>query len=164
MNTTTNERKKLLALLEEFDDAMLVTHGEHGMHARPMRIASTHDDGLLTFVTSSESPKVDELLEDRRVLVTCQGSRKQLSIRGEAELSRKPERIRAIWKPSWRFFFPQGPEDPNLLLIDVIAERAEYWDASGATFVKIALGALGSLVKGERPAIPEPVIHGSVEM
>jgi len=50
---------------------------------------------------------------------------------GTASLVRDRKRIDALWSPSMGRFFPGGKDDPDLCLIRVNAESAEYWDGPG---------------------------------
>jgi general stress protein 26 len=38
-------------------------------------------------------------------------------------------KIEQLWKPSLKAWFPQGTSEPDLALLKVDVERAEYWDA-----------------------------------
>ncbi|WP_349676978.1 pyridoxamine 5'-phosphate oxidase family protein, partial [Rhodopirellula sp. UBA1907] len=70
-----NTHEKLIDLIQDFDTAMLITKADDGgMDARPMAIAEATDDGQLWFVTNRNSGKIAELMLDRDVAVTMQGS------------------------------------------------------------------------------------------
>lgn len=156
-----NEWDKVRELLEKFDTAMLVTQGEDGgLHARPMAIADVDESGHLWFITGKESGKVHEIREDSRVNVICQdGRRIALSISGGAALLRDAARTRQLWKESFKVWFPNGPEDPGICLIQVRPIEAEYWDASGWKGIKYLFSAATAYARGEPPILKDQ--HGT---
>jgi general stress protein 26 len=150
--TTTPEDKaqqNFLELLREFDQAMLVTRGSNaGLHARPMAIAHTDQDGSLWFITGGDTSKVFELEADATSVAVMQSSSKSLSVSGRAELSRDRNKIHELWKESFRVWF-KGKDDPNIVLIRLNPAEAEYWDSSGAQGVKFALRFAKAYVTGQ---------------
>ncbi|MEJ2522441.1 MAG: pyridoxamine 5'-phosphate oxidase family protein [Gammaproteobacteria bacterium] len=137
-------------LLQKFDHAMLVTRAEDGsLHARPMAIAEQQDGGRLSFATSGQSPKIEEILTRPEVAVVMQGDGVYLAIAGHASVVADTSRIRDLWSASWKLWFAEGPEDPQLALIDVEPERAEYWDRSGTRQLEFLWKAGKALVQGE---------------
>ncbi|MBO6935218.1 MAG: pyridoxamine 5'-phosphate oxidase family protein [Deltaproteobacteria bacterium] len=160
------EKKHFLDLIREFDDAMLVSHApDSQLRARPMAVAETTDEGDVFFVTSVDSPKVDELLDDARLLVTFQKGNKYVSLSGTAEFVEDRARIRELWQPIWSAWFPDGPEDTDIILIRVRAEEGEYWDMTGRTRVKMAFRGLRSLLTGTEVKPPESAsAHGHVQL
>jgi general stress protein 26 len=65
------------------------------------------------------------------------------SVSGTATLSRDREKMRQMWTKWVEVFFPKGLDDPDLALLRVDVEKAEYWDAPGST-----VGRLYALAKG----------------
>lgn len=119
-------------LLQRFDQAMLVSVAEEGsLHARPMAIAES-DGAVLRFATSNRSAKAAEIALRPGVAVVMQGNGAYLSISGAARLLDDRDRIRLLWQAAWKPWFPEGPDDPALVLIEVDPARAEYWDRTGA--------------------------------
>jgi len=154
--------KHLSELLESFDNAMLITrHGDQN-HARPMAIAEVDGASTLWFVTTIDSPKAEEIHQDARVSVTFQSDRKFVALSGSSALVREPERIAALWKETWKVWFPKGKTDPSIALIKVNVEDAEFWDNAGGKGLRYVYEAVKAVIKGERP---EPVAgaHGRVE-
>ena len=114
-------------LLRNFDTAMLVTFGQSApSRARPMAIARVEDNGDLWFFTGRSTHKVGEVEGNHEVLVVCQKDHAQyLSVSGAAELIQDRDQARALWKESYKVWFPAGVEDPDLILIRVRAAEAE---------------------------------------
>ena len=49
------------------------------------------------------------------------------SVSGRGEIVRDRERMQALWSPWVKVWFPKGLDDPNLALLCVQVESAEYW-------------------------------------
>jgi general stress protein 26 len=140
----------LVALLRNFEAATLVTRARTGgLHGRPMSIAAVDDDVTLWFVTSIRSAKADEVAEDSRAMVTLQDSSRFLCLNGNIELVFDPERIRALWRESYRVWYA-GEHDPDIVLLRFTGFDAEYWDNSGLTGLKYALHAARAYVTGQK--------------
>lgn len=147
-----NEKKHLHELLESFDTAMLLTRHHDRNHARPMAVAAVEGIDCLWFVTSDDSPKAAELRADSRVSATFQSARQFVALSGTAEVVRDREKIHALWKETWKVWFPDGKDDPSIALIRVHVEDAELWDNAGAKGVKYVFEAVKSVLAGHRPA------------
>jgi general stress protein 26 len=128
---------KLRALLPAFRSAMLVTHLLDGAdpHVRPMGLVGDPETfgGALWFFTDDRSRKVAEIARESRVSLVLQSDRDQayLHIVGWAALADDRSRMRELYTPILRTWFPDGLDDPHLTLIRVDVERAEYWDSPG---------------------------------
>lgn len=44
-----------------------------------------------------------------------------------------------LWNPFVEAWFPEGPQDPNIVLIRVQADTAEYWDSPWAVGTVLSL-------------------------
>src|SRR5262245_57297004 len=143
MATATEHREgvgKLTELIQGARAVMLTTASADGsLHSRPMIPCRADADGGLWFFTRAGDTKVDELLNQPRVNVsfTDAGGERYVSVSGAATLVRDPEKVRQLWDEREREWFPGGPDDPELALIRVSVERAEYWE--GFEDVKIDL-------------------------
>ena len=160
-------KEKFGAILKHFDEAMLVTRSAQGaLRARPMAIAGCDADRDIWFATGEESGKVDELLRDPQVAVTCQSTRRYLSISGLARVVRDRAKIDELWSDAWKAWFPQGKDDPRLTLVHIRATEAEYWDQTGMKGLRYAFDAIKSMAKGERVQGTEerPDLHGKVQL
>ena len=71
-----------------------------------------------------------------------------MSVSGTAEIVADRAKIDELWSPAMKLFFPEGKDDPNLRLIHVHAESAEYWDGPGTLLGK-ALSFVLSAVQDE---------------
>ena len=158
--------ERFLKLLKSFDSAVLVTHSTtRGLHARPMAIAEMESNGDLWFITGRETAKVHEIQQNKEVEIVCQeGERKFVCLKGRAQLVEDRLKVQEIWKEPFRTWFPDGPSDPDICLIHVRGEEAEFWDTSGMKGLRYMFSAATAYAKGERPEIDEGRQHGRVNM
>ena len=158
--------EKVHELLLSFHTVMLVTHGgADSLHARPMEIAHISPESHVWFYTDVQSPKTREIRQEDSVLLTFQKDhQKYLTIAGSADLVTDRRLLKAYWKEPFRVWFPEGVDDPNLMLIHIIPHEAEYWDNSSLEGVRYLYEAAKAYVSGTTPDIDGTEIHGKVAM
>lgn len=150
-------------ILACFDTAMLVTHAPDGkVRSRPLAILARETNGCLLFASRSEDAKLAEIERDTRVAVTCQGGGRYLSISGQATTFRDPELAAKLWTTSMKPWFPEGPGDPDLALIRVQPEVAEYWDRSGLLQLQFLWEAGKALATGRLLDEARLAGHGTI--
>jgi general stress protein 26 len=152
----------LKELLESFDTAMLITRHGETVHARPMAVAGVEGASTLWFVTGASSPKSDEIRNDERVSATFQGSLKFVALSGLASLVRDRKKIEELWQTSWKAWFPNGKDDPNITLIRVTVTDAEFWDTAGSKGIRYAFEVAKAVVTGDTPEVSQGQ-HGRLD-
>ena len=150
----TDDLKKFRELIKDIDFCMLTTIDERGdLHSRPMSSNGEIDDNAdLWFFTGVSSHKVSEINDTPRVNVSFADPQNHnyISITGRAHLVRDRKKIEELWKPQFQMWFPKGKDDPNVALLRVRAEKAEYWDSPSST-ISFALNFVSAIVTGEEP-------------
>lgn len=143
--------QKLNELIEDVKIAMLTTIDGGVLRARPMQTQDFEFDGDLWFFTSSKTHKTDEIKKDNRVNVSyaAPDSNTYVSVSGTAEIVKDQEKIDEYWSDIYKAWFPEGKDSPDLVLLKVSVEQAEYWDSPSSTIVQIA-GFLKAIATGER--------------
>ena len=164
MEDTTLE--KFVEVLRKFDNAVLATVNPEGqIHARPMAIFDTEEDGSMLFITDDASAKVHEIENEPHATVICQkGWSTTVTMSGGAALYRDVERVRENWKKEYQAWFPEGPDDPRIVLIRVQAERGEYWDNSGLKAFRYMTQAAKAIATGQRPQVDRQDQHAKVDL
>ena len=143
---------RLREKLEPFDIAMLTTLDDEGhLRSRPMYTLKLDEDGALWFFTMADSPKVDELTEANRVNLSYadQDDQTYVSISGVTQIMKDREKIEDFWSPMHKAWIPEGPDDPDLALLKVNIEQAEYWDETSNRMERLVKLAK-TLVSGEQ--------------
>ena len=165
----TEPREKLQDLVAGFDDAMLVTRDAGGtMAARPMHV-SGHDErsGTLTFASSIDTEKVAEIRATGDACVTFQSGARYVSLSGRCTISQDRERIRELFDKAWETWFPEGPEQADICLIEFRPVIGEYWDQSGTRGLSYLWKAASALARGESAAGKvgeDPRMHGETSL
>lgn len=114
-------------LIKGIDIAMLTTLTKEGLVSRPMKTQEVEFDGDLWFLTKKETDKYSQLKDHPQVNVSFVGD-SYVSIRGTAEIVHDREKIKQFWNAAYAKFLHTTSDDPNLVLIKVKAEVAEYWE------------------------------------
>ena len=155
MATTTIPHEDAVRTLADkihgIDIAMMTTVEPDGsLHSRPMATQQTDFDGNLWFFTRVDSAKVDDIGRDHRVNLAYAEPSKQryVSVSGTARMIRDRQKAEELWKPLYRAWFPEGLDDPSLVLLRVEVEKAEYWDSPSSAVVHL-VGFVKALATGE---------------
>ncbi len=154
MNTASKAEqiKFLKDKVEDVRIAMLVTvNANHEIHSRPMGTAELDEEGNIWFFTNEYSSKVDEVSHENKVVVTYSNPNNNtyLSIKGTASLVDDRGKMKKLWNPIIKAFFPDGVDDPKLTLLKVDTEEAEYWDSNSSKMV-VGFQMLKAAITGER--------------
>lgn len=160
-----DDKQTFLDVLQHFDTGMLCTRSPEGtLHARPMALADVQESGDVWFVTGVDSGKIGEVLKDNHVLVTCQSTTRFLSLSGTGEIVHDDAKIAKVWREPWRAWFPQGKDDPRLVLLHVRPTAAEYWDASATRGMRYVYEAAKRIFRGKRMTAGDVEQHGRVSL
>lgn len=145
--------QKLIEMIKDVDIAMMTTVDDDGsLRSRPMRTQKINEDGVLWFFTGYESGKSHEIVDnDAHVNLSYARPSDELyvSVSGRATLTKDKQKIDELWNPALTAWFPSGKDDPNVGLIKVTIEKAEYWDAPNSTLVHL-YGMAKAAITGEK--------------
>jgi len=150
---------RLAELIDESSIAMMTTAEPGGsLRSRPLATLQIDSDGRLWFFTSVSSPKVDEIARNRQVNLSYVDPERQdyVSISGTAEIVRDRAKMQELWTPWIEPWFPRGLDDPDLVLLRVTIESAEYWDAPESKVQRL-YGLAKAMATGDREALGENV-------
>lgn len=139
--STENSLAKLKELIDDIKVASLVTMEADGtLRSRPMGTQSMEaDTAELWFFTNDYSGKVENVLVHPQVCVTYAAPDKNryVSVSGSAELVRDMDKIKQLWNPMLKAWFPQGIDDPDLALLRVDIVSAQFWDGPSSKLVQL---------------------------
>lgn len=137
----TEAIRKLGEMIAGIPVAMFTTVTERGwLRSRPMVAQSAPFDGTLWFLSEAGSRKARDV-RDRQQVNLCYvsaGRDRYVSVSGLATLVADAGRVAALWNRAYAEWFPRGVGDPDLLLIKVEVEEAEYWDATAHRMVRLS--------------------------
>jgi general stress protein 26 len=143
-------------LADKIGACMLVTISGRGLRARPMRALSDREAGCLWFITDHRGAKDDEIKAAPAVCLAFAdtGSNGYLSITGRAEVLHDVAKATALWSNEAQAWWPKGPSDPEVRVLRVIPDDAEYWDTRGNSII-VALKLAAAQVSGHPPDLAE---------
>ena len=151
-NNATGDFEKLREMIKDIDFCMLTTVDENNdLHSRPMSLNGDVDHaGNLWFFTSASSHKVSEVNRTPKCNVSfaAPGDNRYVSITATAELVTDRAKIKELWKPILQAWFPEGSDDPDLALLRLQVEKAEYWDNPSSKVAQV-VSFVSALVTGK---------------
>jgi general stress protein 26 len=131
---------------------MLVTRASAGdLRARPLALQGdlARFGGVLWFFADQRSQKVQELAGGAPVSVICQSDEHSayLHLTGTAIIVRDVPKMRELYSPRLKTWFPAGLDDPQVTLIKFEAHRGAYWESPGG-LLQVALSFATSMATG----------------
>jgi general stress protein 26 len=119
-------------LLTSDRTAFLTTTDATGaLTSRPMAVQEVEFDGDLWFFTARSSRKVAQIAAQPRVNVSVGSGSSWVSLAGTATVVDDAARKRELWNAVVEAWFPDGADDPDVVLLRVDGDSAEYWDTPG---------------------------------
>ena len=154
---------KIWSLIRDVKIAMLTTVTPQGqLHSRPMATQESEFQGQLWFLTRQSSGKVDEIREGSNASLAYVNNDAHafVALSGMASLSKDREKIYELWRPMHAIWFPHGKDDPEITVIRIAVEGAEYWESPGNALVR-SYHLLKAAVTGDPAQAGE---HGRVAL
>lgn len=151
--TSPRDIDHLENLIRGISIAMMTTVCKDGsLFSRPMATQEPHFDGGLWFFTKADSAKVGEVDEEGQVNLTYENSTESIyvSLSGRATLVQDRQLIEELWHEDLRAWFPEGINDPLLVLLRVDVEKWAYWDSKSSAMSEHA----GTLKDAPAESIP----------
>ncbi len=146
---TDENLDKLIELTRDSRFCMLTTTDEDGtLVSRPMARQDVDLDVTMWFIATRDSRKVRHVRANPQVSVTVSTNSSWVSLTGRAEVVDDLETLREMWSTFAEAWIPEGPEDPNAILLKVDVDSAEYWDNPGGR-VSSVISLVKSKVTGQ---------------
>jgi general stress protein 26 len=107
-----------------------------------------------TFLTDVRHHKDDEVRDYPQVCLSFGDPRHQkyVSISGQAQIANDREMIKKLWSLPAKAWW-ESADDPNIRVITVTPEEAEWWDSPGTMMSYVSMAA--AAITGSRPAVGE---------
>jgi general stress protein 26 len=153
-DTEQDRRDKVKKMIADARICMLTTMTTDGKHvSRPMALQDVEFDGDLWFFAYSDSDLVEQIAVNPQVNVAFSDQKQNnwISLAGEAVRTDNPAKAKELWSAPLKAWFPEGLETPNLTLVKVHADTAEYWEAAHSSKVVTLLGYAKAAVTGKTP-------------
>jgi len=156
--------EKFATLIADIRIAMMTTIAADGsLHTRPMAVQREPTLDELWFFTSVDSAKADEIVSAHEVSLGFADPKGvvYVAISGTGRIVKDEAKARELWNPWVEVWFPNGPSDPSLRLVQVTPHRAEYWDGSSSRVSMLFEAAKAAL--GVRPSQPD-TDHAQIDL
>ena len=158
-STTATEHKKLWDLIKDIRFGMFTHRHANGMmHSQPLTTQNKNmDEGnRLYFFIARSGEIAKHVIQDDNVNVAYAdpGNDSYVSVSGKALIVEDMGKKEALWTPMAKAWFPGGPTDPDVALLEVLISHAEYWDVKESKMVQLAKMAKAAIT-GERPELGE---------
>jgi general stress protein 26 len=151
-DNTTGDVERAWELMKKIGYAMLVTRDGDRLRARPMAAYVEREEDAIYFLTDARQHKDEELARAPAVNLSFAdtGGQKYVSVSGTASITNDRDKIRELFSTPARAWWDNA-EDPNIRVLKVRPEEAEFWDTPGKliAFTKLAAAS----VTGTRPEI-----------
>jgi len=118
---------------------------------RPHPLASDgafvrRNEDAVYFLGDARRHKDEEIEQNPNVGLAFADGQRFVSVTGHASVSQDKAKIRDLWSPMVKAWW-ESPDDPNIRLITVTPDDAEFWDGPGkiiGTIKMIAAAATSS--------------------
>jgi general stress protein 26 len=132
-------RDMLVELMKTLDLCFMATKDGDALCSRPMsNNAQVEWDGDNWFFSNGDTRKIRQLEADPTVMLDFSGEKDWVSLRGTAKLHRDDKALfEKHWSKDIDRWFPDGVDTPGLVLIQVSANEAELFGATGEGIVDL---------------------------
>jgi general stress protein 26 len=155
MTQKKNEVKEEInfsALVKDVNICMFTTIDDKGdISSRPMATIDIDEEGNIWFFTNEFSEKIHEVSKDNTVnlIYAHPGKNTYLNVKGTCKVVIDRAKMKELWNPMMKAWFPDGLDDAKLCLVRVMTQEAHYWNNTSNKMIVFA-NMLKAIVKGEK--------------
>ena len=149
------ELDKVVQIMRGDRFCMLTSVGGQGrLQSHPMTPQEVTEDGNVWFFIDTTSEHANHIRAEKRVNLAFADGSTWLSVAGHGDVRQDREKIEQLWNPMVEAWFPEGKDSPNVGLLFVESDTAEYWDTPGGK-VASALAFVKAKATGSKPDVGE---------
>lgn len=164
--TSTEKIEQFKKLVKDTKFCMITTtSAENGiLRSRPMTLQEVDESSEMWFFADVNCDMVLDIGNNPQVNIAFAnpGDSSYVSVVAQATRVESREKIKDLFTPAVKAWFPDGPEDKNLALVKCRVESVDYWDSPSSKAVQLVAFAK-SVLTGERPG-KEVGIHKHVNV
>ncbi|KAA6430413.1 pyridoxamine 5'-phosphate oxidase family protein [Dyadobacter flavalbus] len=129
--------KKLKSAAEDIRFCMYTTYKNGKIESRPMTTIQIDEDGNAWFFTSKKTEIGSETNPEEAVTLIYSDPKNNtyLSVSGSAVAVEDQAKKDELWNPMTKAWFPEGKDDPNVVLLKVTTDEAAYWDNTSSQMI-----------------------------
>ncbi|MDQ2756609.1 MAG: pyridoxamine 5'-phosphate oxidase family protein [Actinomycetota bacterium] len=146
----SDDLNPIRTIMESVRTCMLTTVSEDGsLHSTPMTTQQAQFDGDAWFLVGRTSHTAQHIEATPTVNVSYSGDTSWLSLAGSARVVTDDAKKAELWNTFAEAWFPDGEHDPDVVVLQVEAGSAQYWESPGK--VKMLASMLKARVTGNTP-------------
>jgi general stress protein 26 len=144
--------KKLKSLGEDIRFCMYTTYNNGKIESRPMTTLDIDENGNVWFFTSRQTEMANTANwgEEVSLIYSDPKNNSYVSVSGKASVVEDEKRKEELWNPMSKAWFPEGKDDPDLVMLKVTTDEAAYWDSTSSKMV-VFFSMLKAAVTGTTP-------------
>lgn len=156
--------KKLGELIKNIKFAMVTTTNKEGqLRSCPLTAQEVDIDGDLWFLINKNSEACKNIKIDNRVNISFSFEEKTyISVSGRGEFVDDGEKLQSLWSPSLKIWFTEGINDPDIIILKVNVETAEYWQYP--SFKVVQMAALAKSLLGRQKEVENLSEHRKLDL
>ncbi len=154
VSASSAQATRLRDLIGDMKFAMLTTRSVDGtLSSRPMTTLETEFDGTLWFLAAADSLKAMDIEERPKVNLAYAAPERgrYVSVAGTARVLHDRAKARELWHPQFQTWFPDGPDDENVAVLQVEIASADFWETPGGRAEQVY--AAERAAEGDREAL-----------
>ena len=117
-------------LMEKISICMLTTHDGEQIRSRPMAAFVRRDDSAIYFLGDAKHHKDEEIERNPNVGLAFADAAPSPITKPSRSVSNDRQKIKELWGPSAKAWW-DSPDDPNIRLLTVTPDDAEFWEGPG---------------------------------
>lgn len=124
----TTIKEKAALILDQAQVVILTSVNKEGYpRPVPMSKIKSEDISCIWFSTGLDSVKTQDFLSNPKAGVCFQENGNSVALTGTVKVITDPELKKELWQDWFIAHFPQGPTDPNYVLLKFQSENATFW-------------------------------------
>lgn len=153
-----NNPERVWDLVEKIAFCMLATSDGKDIRSRPMTAHVERQENAIYFLLDLKDHDKLEVFSNCCLAFADPGDMNYVSVTGHGRVFDDRAKIEELWSAPYKAFW-DGPEDPNIRVLKVSPQDAQYWDGSGklVSYAKMLAAAFTD-------AKPDMGEHGKVRM
>ncbi|WP_025763748.1 pyridoxamine 5'-phosphate oxidase family protein [Dyadobacter tibetensis] len=155
---------KLKELAEEINICMFTTLEDGEIVSRPMTTLDVDSEGCIWFFTSRDTDLGSTgQVQEASLIYAHPGHNSYMSVKGTWEHVVDEAKKEALWSPVSKAWFPEGKNDPDLVMIRFRSTEASYWDSTSSKMV-VFLSLIKSILTGDADKNGVSGEHGTIQI
>jgi len=140
VNPSSSQARRLRDLIRDVEYAMFTTRSvDDTLTSRPMTTLQTEFDGTLWFIAAADSLKAVDIEQHPKVNLgyAAPEDGRYVSVSGTARVLHDAAKARELWRPEFDAWFPNGPDDANVAVLQVEIASADYWETPAGSAERV---------------------------